>query len=144
MQVKDDEVEVVLGGLLDGVDLKAETEWLLNHLWLSLVTWSELVVARQDPGVVTILLLLGLHVFVVFLVVLVVLPLVGDLWSDEKVGEWVGVGVEFEAVHHQPVGLGGTIDGEVELEVAAVLLVVLGLSVVVLEHGRASGTVEAE
>lgn len=123
------------------MDLKAETEWLLNDLWSSLMSWSELVVARQYPRVVTVVLLLALHVF---LMVLVVLPLVGNLWSDEDVGKWVGVGVELEAIQHQPIGLGGSIHGEIELEVAAVLLVVLGFSVVVLEHGRASRAVEAE
>lgn len=90
------------------------------------------------------MLLVALHVFLVVLVVLVVLPLVGDLWSDEEVGKGVGVGVELEAIQHQPIGLGGPINREVELEVAAVLLVVLGLSVVVLEDGRTSGAVEAE
>lgn len=126
------------------MDLKTETERLLNDLWFSLVSWSELVVARQYPGVVTVVLLLALHMLLVVLVVLVVFPLVGYLWGDEDVGKGVGVGIEFEAIQHQPVGLGGSIDGEVEFEVAVVLLVVLGLSVVVLEHGRASGAVEAE
>lgn len=126
------------------MDLKAETEWLLNDLWPSLVTWAELVVAGQDPGVVTILLLLALGMFLMFFVVLVVLPRVGYLWSDEDVGEWVGVGVELEAVQHQSVGFGGSINGKVELEVAAVLFVVLGFSVVFLGDGRASGAIEAE
>lgn len=123
------------------MDLKAETEWLLNDLWSSMMSWSELVVAREYPGVVTVVLLLALHVL---LMVLVVLALVGNLWSGEDVGKWVGVGVELEAIQHQPIGVGGSINGEVELEVAAVLLGLLGLSVVVLEHGRASRAVEAE
>lgn len=141
LEVNYDKVQVVLGRLLHGVDLKAKTERLLNNLWPSLVSWSELVVARENPGVVAVLFLLALHML---LVVFVVLPLVGNLWSDEDVGKWVGVGVQLEAIQHQPVGAIRSINGEVELEVAAVLLMVLGLSMVVLEHGRASGAVEAE
>lgn len=126
------------------MDLKAKTERLLNNLWPSLVSWSELVVARKNPGVVAVLFLLALHMLLVVFVVFVVLPLVGNLWSDEDVGKWVRVGVQLEAIQHQPVGAIGSINGEVELEVAAMLLMVLGLSMVVLEHGRASGAVEAE
>lgn len=83
LEVKEDEVQVVVGCLLDGVDLETETEWLLNDLWLSMVSRSEFVVARQNPRVVTIVFLLTLHMFVMVFVVLVVLSLVGDLWSDE-------------------------------------------------------------
>lgn len=85
--------------------------------------------------------LVALHMF---FVVVVVLPLVGNLWGDEEVGEWVRIGVQFKAIQHQLVGPVGSVDGEVELEVAAVLLVVFGLSVVVLEYGGASGAVEAQ
>lgn len=132
LQVDDDKVETLVGGLGHGMDLQAEAELLLDGLGLP-VMGSELVVALESlAGTLGILVVL-----VAVLVLLVV-----DLGGDKNVRKWVGVGIQLKAVDRQSVGVG---DGEVELEVAAVLLVVLlGLAVVLLEDGWASCTLEAD
>lgn len=83
-----------------------------------------------------------LVILVVFIVFLLVLGFLGNLSSDENVGKGIGIRVELEAVDGQAALLGG----EVELEVAGVLLVMLLRLVVVLvlEDGWASCTVEVD
>lgn len=125
LEVNNDEVENIVGGL-SRLNLKTEPKLLLDGLGL-LVVWSELVVALESLCV--------LFVILVVLVVVLLVLVFGDLWSHKDVGEWVGVRVQLETVDHET----RLVDGEVEFEVAGVLLVVLlGLAMVVLEDGWAS------
>lgn len=124
LEVDNNQVENVVG--LGRLNLKTEAKLLLHGLGLHVVR-AELVVALESFRILCVILV----------VLVVVLLLVGNLRSHEDVAEGVGVGVQLEAVDHQA----RLIDGEVEFEMAGVLLVVLlGFAVVVLEDGRASGT----
>lgn len=129
LEVNDDKVENIVGGL-SRLNLKTEAKLLLDGLGL-LVVWSEFVVALESLCVLFV-------VFVVLVVMFLVLVF-GDLRSHKDVGKWVRVGVQLETVDHET----GLVDGEVELEVAGVLLVVLlWLAMVVLEDGRASSALD--
>lgn len=103
---------------------------MLDGVWPAIM-WLEFVVALELFGIVVLMMLL------------VVLGLVGDLRGDENIGKRVRVGVQFEAVNHQTVRFGGCVDGEIEFEVAAVRLMVLGLAIVLLKDWRAAWAVQA-
>lgn len=137
LEVDDDELETLVGGLGDGLNLQAEAKLLLDRLGRLALVWAELVVALKLLGILC-------GVLLVLVVVLVMVPgLLGDLSCDENVCEGVGVGVQLEAVDRQLAGL----SGEVELEMAIVLLVVgfLWFAVVLLlEDGRAPSALEVD
>lgn len=137
LEVDDDELETLVGGLDDGLNLQAEAKLLLDRLGRLALVWAELVVALKLLGILC-------GVLLVLVVVLVMVPgLLGDLSCDENVCEGVGVGVQLEAVDRQLAGL----SGEVELEMAIVLLVVgfLWFAVVLLlEDGRAPSALEVD
>lgn len=125
LEVDNNEVENLVSGL-SGLNLETESKLLLDGLGL-LVVGSELVVALESFCVLFVIL-------VVLVVVLLVLVL-SDLRSHENIAERIRVGVKLKAVDHET----GLVDGEVEFEVAGVLLVVLlWLAMVVLEDGRTS------
>lgn len=87
LQVDNDHIHSLVGDLCCRLDLEAESKLLLNSLG-STIVGSEFVMTLEVCGIVVILVML-----------LVMLGLVDDLRGDENVGEWIRVGIEFEAVY---------------------------------------------
>lgn len=131
LQFDDDHIHTLVSHLCCRLNLETESKLLFNSLW-SAIMGSELVVALKVCSIV------------VLVVLLVVFGLVGDLRGDKDVGEWIRIGVQFETVHQQTVRLGGGVNGEIELEMAAVWLVMFRLAVVLFEDWWAAWAIQAD